>query len=1209
MTSLDALLALAAAVAFGGFAPMVYVLARQFRQRRARIAATQRMQSARDVVASGAMSDLDATVKALSSFDQRTIDLTIEQLASGASLDDQRDFVGRLAIALGTLGRLAERALDMPGWNERAHAVRTLGQFGMAAALPALAQVLSDRNEDQTVRNLAAEAMAAIRDPEVIPLLVAELRRGDEQATSAVAEALIKFGRAASGALIALLDENEVAAARVWAARILTAVKDGDAVEPLIARLRDRHDRLRAHSAEALGAIADQRALLPLMHVALRDPAPLVRREAAVAAAQIAGAEASELLVAALSDTDYATRLRALEAFESMGLSDTGAIEQALSDPNHDVRKRAALALERLGYLDRLVSEGLASPERSARTAAYSALLALGRAGLVDGIAGRIRHESMQVRVAIARVCGELGTERAGPMLLGALDDPEWPVRASVCDALARLRPKGGGPALARLLSDREESVREAAASALAAYATAGTELTSADVLSAYEKGSVPIRLSMIAAAGQHSELGQILVDATRDPSEVVRAAAVQGLAARPVAGATPGLITALTDTSLEVRLAAASALGAAGTDEAFEALLASLPGAPPELRERVAQVLSGEGRRYVELRVETLTLSDSLDLRIGMAWTLGKIGDPKFVPVLGEFLRDERASLRASAAGALGKIPVDDAWRRLLAAADDRDPRTRAAVVNALGRSSGAPPGLYEALERRVHDPDAFVRNRAAIAIARAVRGAAAALAMSAETERLVDAPALTLMRGLCGTPETVALALRALGDSARLPAFQTFFDREEPAVCAAFLTSLKLGDGAGPGIRMRLHPEALAGRYEKLLRSSRDAAERLAAVEALAGMTATSSSAAFADALLADPEDAVRLRCAELLAKRVGDAVARSALLRAIADPNPEVAVKAVEGLRAERRDSEFAALLFRRLGTGSPAVNDATERTLAEMYRDDPIGFIDRAMGSEQPEAIVAALRALESLPYPKALPLYAELTKSRNADVRAAALRAAARSGAPDARELVLQLQADPDEAVRIASLDMIANEASGAVERLATARGDPAIAVRVRLCHLLGRFADKAALTLIERLTQDAAREVRAAALVSLLAYGDPETLGSFGAHWAGASPELRQQVRRDPRAPAVSHKLANLAAANGDAGAREIAVLALGALAATGHEELLLPLLRDPRWTIRIAAAKALAPSADPAVRRRIAELASDPEIQVRDAIRIAGFA
>jgi HEAT repeat protein len=98
----------------------------------------------------------------------------------------------------------------------------------------------------------------------------------------------------------------------VWAARILVATRDPRAVEPLITRLRDRHDALRAASAEALGMIGDQRALQLLMQVALRDPAPLVRAQAASAVARIAGEEASDVLIAALGDSDYATRLRAL---------------------------------------------------------------------------------------------------------------------------------------------------------------------------------------------------------------------------------------------------------------------------------------------------------------------------------------------------------------------------------------------------------------------------------------------------------------------------------------------------------------------------------------------------------------------------------------------------------------------------------------------------------------------------------------------------------------------------------------------------------------------------------------------------------------------------------------------------------------------------------------------------------------------------------
>jgi HEAT repeat protein len=1204
MISTNALLALAVAVAFAGLGPMAYVLLRQLKDRRVREAALLRMNNAREVVAKGR--DVATTARALAEFDMATVDRTIEQLLLDEGPAERMSWVVSLADQVGTVGRYCERARTGASWNERAHAVRMLGSLNLPATVPALTAVLRDRYEDEVVRNLAADAMAKLQDASVVPLLIAELKLVDEQATPRVAEALIRFGHAATAGLIELLETKEHTAARVWAARILATTRDSAAVEVLIMGVRDRHDLLRAASAEALGAIADQRALSLLMQVALRDPAPLVRAQAALAAAQVSGPEASDVLVAALGDPDYATRLRALEAFESMRLADTSALEKALNDSNTEVQRRAALALERLGYLDRLV-ERLTSDDRQARAAAYTSLLQLGRAGLVEGIAGRIRHESMQVRTAIARACGELRVERVGPTLLSAIDDPSWPVRASLCEAIGQLRPKGGGKAMLGMLADPEESVREAAANALAAYAGAETEGGHDALRMAYEHGSVPIRLSMIALASciDTPVLSQLLLDATRDPSEAVRLRAVGALAARPNPAAIPALTAALTDASIEVRMAAVPALGAAGTADSFEALLRTLSGAQPALRERIAEALSGVGRHHLLSSIQELARSEQLDVRLGMVWTLGKIGDPSGVPVLSDFLRDPDARLRASAAGALGKIPVADSVRALVAGVDDPDPKTRAAVVNALGKCGAGHSGVQVALERRLHDPDAFVRNRAGIALARAVGAAAAELAQSKETARLLSDPALVIMQGLAGTPETVALALRALSDPARLPNIQQFFDREEAPVCSAFLASLRLREPGTLRLDTRLDPAALAIQYERLLRSSRDANERRAAAEALAGIQGDGQVLIFAEALGADPDDAVRLRCAEVLARRVDNDVARNALIRAVEDPNPQVAGAAVEGLRT-RRDPEVARVLFRRLGAGSLHVNQAVEQALAELYRDDPVGFVDRAMGTDRPAATLATIRVLELLAHPSTLPLLRELMKSQDAEVRAAGVRAAAKTGLPEVGALIGRMLDDPHEAVRIGTLEVIAQEGPSALVRLASARADPSVAVRSRLAQLLERFPGTASLKTIDTLLEDASAQVRASALVTLLSFADAESLRRFSAVWQKAAHDTIQQVQQESRGPAVTRKLTHLLSSGGDGTTRELAVTAIAALASEGYEQLLLPVLRDPRTAVRLAAALTLAQSKVPDVQKRVSELMEDPEFAVREAVREA---
>jgi HEAT repeat protein len=168
MRSLDALLALAAAIALGGFGPMAYVLLRQWRARRAQATALQRMKSARALVSGQPISDLSATANALAGFDLETIDRTVEQLAADVVTPEQRNWIGQLARQLGALDRYCERAAAGHTWNERAHAVRVLGSLGVAAAVPTLAGILRDRNEDETVRSLAADALAAISDPAVV---------------------------------------------------------------------------------------------------------------------------------------------------------------------------------------------------------------------------------------------------------------------------------------------------------------------------------------------------------------------------------------------------------------------------------------------------------------------------------------------------------------------------------------------------------------------------------------------------------------------------------------------------------------------------------------------------------------------------------------------------------------------------------------------------------------------------------------------------------------------------------------------------------------------------------------------------------------------------------------------------------------------------------------------------------------------------------
>ena len=1101
----------------------------------------------------------------------------------------------------GLVATYGKRLREARKWSERAHAAEVLGIARATTAVPELVAALRDRHEDDlSVKVAAAGALAKLRDPTAIPLLAKELLDVDERSSRTVAEALTAFGVLAVPELLRALGEGSNATARVWAARILGRIRDTRATDDLVTRLYDRDDRLRMAAAEALGNLGDARALQPLVRATLRDPAPQVRAHAAGAVATIEGARAMDVLVAALADPDYGTRLRALEAFETMRIEDTSALEAALRDPNVEVRRRAALALERVGYLDKVI-QNLTASDRATRERAYSSLLELGRVGLADSVASYVHHVSFEVRAIAAKACGELGVDRVVPLLVAATNDGEWPVRAAACTSLGRLRHEKAPEALVARLTDAAEVVREAAAEALTNYAGREMEPHLPLLIAAYDVGSVTVRTNMVVLATRLTDAAadDLLVRASGDPSDTVRLRAVSALGDRGGRVLVEPLVVRLTDASLEVRMAAVTGLGSATSPEAFEGLLRALGGAAPDARDRIAEALSKGARSLLFARLPDLEKSASHDVRIGLSWTLGKTGDPRAVPALSRFLRDKSAALRASAAGALAKIAVPAAVESLLSASDDPDGRVRAAVVNSLGRSGNPSDRVLRALERRATDPDGFVRNRAVVALARVSGKAAEALVRSLSAD--LDAAPRTVALALVATESAIALALDEVSKPGALTSISKFLSREDPAVRTGFFAALHLED---PGVDMGGSGD-LVVLYEQVLRSSLEVEGRRLAVSALGRIKTTRAIELLGDAVIGDPDETVRVRAATALASVAENPIARASLVRAVSDPNSDVARAAI-GAIAGIRERDVMKALARRLGAVPADLEEPLEMALANLHRDDPMPFLDWMMGIDVPDLLVPSVRVLARIAHPSTLPVIRELARSKSGALRAAAVSALGKLPGTDASDAVDQLTQDPNEEVRIAALGAM-TWSSEAVLRTAALRRDPSIVVRAAAASALARASAgsaKSALRALEAMLDDASARVRAAALTSLVLLPTREGLVVFGRAWMTTALDTRLELRDEPRRKEATSMVAITLSSSSDPNERRAAVTAIGAFAIEGFQTHVLGGLRDPAPDVRLATIQALADVDDAGVRTRLQEMLSDPDPAVRDAAR-----
>lgn len=657
-------------------------------------------------------------------------------------------------------------------------AALALGRIGDAQAVEPLISTLQQHGNNWDVKQAAADALSQIGAP-AVNALIAALADPISVVRVDAAEALGTIGDVrAVGALITALTDSAAhitastdSAAHIFesAARALGQIGDAQAIEPLVAAYK--HIRGLQWQDEATWRAIDlalaqfgARAVAPLVS-ALRDDDPFIRAHAADVLGRIGDQRATALLIPALQDQEGVVRKAAAAGLGELGWVPQGADNKAvylvagqqwdacfelgapavdsligaLRDPQWDVRQSAAAVLVKIGepavepLILALSGHGEYQPEEAADALGYigdaraaeglvaaltrtppvfEALPALGRIGIpaAEPLLAALPHlasdllrpatellttlgwqpDTSEAGAAywVARhrwdKCIEIGSPAIEP-LISTLKDPGLTARSA--DAAWALGEIGDAQAVEPLLTTLPSltwDVREAAVSALV------------------KCGWQPDRSGAGATYWLFSGNGSL--------AAIEECAKIGPPAVEPLMGALNGRV------SYEVRATAARMLGEIGDPRAVEALIPVLDSHDASGGAAFNSLVK-IGAPAVDLLIAELGERDS-NARVQVARVLGEIGDPRAaeplisaleeqdtrVPILSAGRRAD-TGLHIAAAEALWKIGDPRAVESLISALQDQDQAedVRSAAAMALGKVGDA--RAVEPLERALQD------------------------------------------------------------------------------------------------------------------------------------------------------------------------------------------------------------------------------------------------------------------------------------------------------------------------------------------------------------------------------------------------------------------------------------------------------------------------------------------------------------------------
>jgi len=387
---------------------------------------------------------------------------------------------------------------------------------------------------DRAFRDVAAKILQKLRDPETLPLFVAEAKGKPEAAFRAAAAILFALGIPGLDAEVAKLlappakETKDSLETQDLARKMILEAPPGRAMEPLLwqlattgrvedrvaflARLgsleldekaiprwqklaQDNDEAIRAKALEVLATRAPQSSVplfvqqLPQVNYSTQQ----ILIEALTRAAATQPPEFADALLPLVASGDAATRTAVLKIL--LGMQNPSAVVKRYIRFTKTlagfVRDRALDSIRVFG--DQVIEptiEMLSDPDEELRAAAIAVASSFEDPRVVPATITLLKDPDWWIRIAAAETLGRLKDPRSVESLVAALGDPD--VKWAAVEALGRIGDPRALPALGRMLADPQANVRIEVMQALKSF--------------------------------NHPQVGQALTQiATNDPERVVR--------------------------------------------------------------------------------------------------------------------------------------------------------------------------------------------------------------------------------------------------------------------------------------------------------------------------------------------------------------------------------------------------------------------------------------------------------------------------------------------------------------------------------------------------------------------------------------------------------------------------------------------------------------------------------------------------------------